>query len=99
MSLGTNNQNATNSETQRGQNSCHCVSNMFEITDNGRVFEYDLKYDLKHQTTLQENNDLFDSHIESQFAKVFLTKVSDFKSNKFFSVSMRPSFQLIVQVG
>ena len=65
---------------------------MFEITDNGRVFEYDLKYDLRYQTTLQENKDLFESNIESQFSKVFLTKVSNFHANKFFSVSMRATF-------
>jgi len=35
---------------------------------------------------------LFESTVESQFAKVFLTKVSDFYENKFFSVSMKPVF-------
>lgn len=42
---------------------------------------------------------MFETTVESQLTKVFLTKVCDFYENKFFSVSMRPTFQLIVSVG
>jgi hypothetical protein len=45
-------------QEERAYNS-YCVSNMFELIDNGRIFEYDLKFSQEHQLVLQENKELF----------------------------------------
>lgn len=61
MSTGNSNQLQASADPQKSQNSCYCVSNMFQITDNGRVFEYDLRYDPKYHDLLQENKDMFEA--------------------------------------
>jgi hypothetical protein len=72
---------------------------MFELSDNGRVFEYELKYEANLQAKLIENKHLFYTSLETQFPKGFLTKVVNFKNNRFFSVSMKPRFKLNMDMG
>ena len=83
-------------QQQQAQSSLtnYCVSNMFELIDGGRVFEYNLKYEADLQNQLQENKELFYTSMEKQFPKGFLTKVVNFRDNKFYSVSMKPKFML-----
>ena len=88
------------------------ASNLFRLQNNGKIFEYAFEVnwageeqgneDNGSQATpldlLAENRDALFTKIEETHKKRFLTKLINFNSKLFFSISFMPKFEIELQI-
>lgn len=74
--------------------SSYIASNLFNFVNNGKIYEYKMEYSEEYRKDLQNCHNPLYNELESNFPKGFLTKLANFKTNKFFSVSFKATFSV-----
>lgn len=75
----------------------YATSNIFKLVDNGRVFEYQITDEDNILDQVKEVQ--LATIIEESFPRSFLTKLVDYRTKTFFSVSFKAQFQVEVRIN
>ena len=73
------------------------TSNVFKLVDNGRIFQYSIIEGGDHLARFNKS-EIFQT-IEDSFPRAFLSKMIDYESRVFFSISFKSKFSITIMRG